>query len=323
MEKILNIFINTIYDYDFFDEFKAELKLIAPNAAITIASNKNVETDAMENAEIILGWMSEEQIKKAKNLKWLQLPSAGADRHTNKSLYCNNDIRLTSSSGVFSVAMAEHILGLMISFNRHLHFYARFQAEKRWNPMKAGRNIAGSTVGIIGLGDIGSEVAKRVHALGAVVVAVKRSPCVTPTYVDEMFFGEEGIDNLIKKCDYIILALPNTNNTNGVISEERLKNMKPGCFIVNVGRGSAIDQQALIKALHEGWIAGAGLDVTTPEPLPSDNPLWGMPNVLITPHASGYSAYNMEKILSVFKENLKRYVEAKPLINLIDFDAGY
>lgn len=323
MGKVLNIFIDTVYDYDFFDEFKTELKLIAPNAAITIASIKKAETDTIENAEVILGWMSEDQIRKAKNLKWLQLPSAGVDGHTNKSLYCNHDIRLTSASGVFSVAMAEHVLGLMISFNRNLHFYARFQAEKRWNSMKAGRNIAGSTVGIIGFGDIGSEVAKRVHALGAVVVAVKRSPCVTPTYVDEMLFGEEGIDNLIKKCDYIILTLPNTNNTNGIISEKRLKSMKPGCFIVNVGRGSAIDQQALIKALHEGWIAGAGLDVTTPEPLPSDNPLWGMSNVLITPHASGYSAYNIEKILNIFKENLKRYVEAKPLINLIDFDAGY
>ena len=323
MKKLLNIFINTVDDFEFNESFAAELKLIAPNAEITIASGKSEDSYALENAEIILGWINNDQIAKAKNLKWLQLPSAGFDECTDKSLYHNSDIRLTNARGIYGVSMAEHVLGLIISFNRNLHYYARFQTEKRWNPMKAGKNILGSTVGIIGLGDIGSEVAKRMHALGAVVVAVKRSPSETPEYVNELFFGEEGIDSLVKKCDYIILTLPITSKTKNVISEARLKSMKPGCFIVNVGRGMLIDQEALIKALNKGWIGGAGLDVTTPEPLPSDNPLWGMYNVLITPHASGDSAYNTEKILVIFKENLKRYIDAKPLINSIDFSAEY
>jgi phosphoglycerate dehydrogenase-like enzyme len=248
MKKLLNVFINVGDRFEINESLTTKLKLLDSKVEVTIASDKNGDSYALENAEIIWGWLKDDQFAKAKNLKWLQLPSAGFDKHTDKRLYCNSDIRLTNSRGVYGVSMAEHVLGLIISFNRNLHHYARFQKEKHWSRMKPGKNIIGSTVGIVGLGDIGSEVAKRMHALGAIVIAVKRSPSETPEHVSELFFGEEGIDSLVKKSDYIILTLPITSKTKNIISEARLKSMKPGCFIVNVGRGTLIDQKALIKA---------------------------------------------------------------------------
>jgi phosphoglycerate dehydrogenase-like enzyme len=175
---------------------------------------------------------------------------------------------------------------------------------------------------VIGLGSIGTEVARRSAALGATVLAVRRRPSETPPFVTELA-GEDGIDRLLPRCDYVVLALPATRRTQRVLSAERLGLMKRGSFVVNIGRGALIDQDALIAALADGRLGGAGLDVSTPEPLPADSPLWQMPNVIITPHASGSSPTNDDRRFEIFAANLRRFAAGEPLENLVDFDEGY
>jgi phosphoglycerate dehydrogenase-like enzyme len=259
----------------------------------------------------------------AKKLKWLHLPSAGADGYTTYELYCNKEeIRITNSSGVFGLPIAEHIFAMILSHNHNLQDYAYHKAEKKWRRIHSAKDFYASTIGIIGLGDIGTEVAKRAKAWGARVLVVKRTLTETPEYIDQLYRLEE-IDEVLKQSDYIILALPNTAKTVGLISEQKLRMMKPGAFLVNIGRGVLIDQEALIKALREGWIGGAGLDVTEPEPLPADSPLWELPNVIITPHASGGSPTNDQRRFQIFYQNLLRYRDKLPLENMVDFIEGY
>ena len=172
------------------------------------------------------------------------------------------------------------------------------------------------------LGDIGSEVAILGKAFGAKVIALKRTPGERPAYVDELY-GMEELDRVLAQSDYLVLALPNTPETKGIMSAERIALLKPEAFIVNVGRGSAICQEALICALQEGRIAGAGLDVTVPEPLPSDSPLWKMPNVIITSHSSGTSPGNWSRYAALIQENFTRYIDGKQLANQVDFNLKY
>jgi len=284
-------------------------------------TRESVQEDYLD-AEIIIGQPNPKYLKKAEKLKWVQLSSAGADHVADASLYANADVILTNSSGVYGKPIAEHVFAMILAFNRNLMQYERNRQNCIWAPVLPMRDIYGSTMCIIGLGDIGSEVAIRGKAFGARIIAVKRTVGNCPPYVDELY-GTDDIDKVLPRADYVVLALPNTPETRGILSEERIAMLKPEAFIVNVGRGSAICQEALIRALQEGRVAGAGLDVTEPEPLPAESPLWKMPNVIITSHTSGFSAQNWNRHAEIISENLARYVEGKPLINRVDFMAKY
>ncbi len=298
-----------------------QIKAAASGYTVTYVRDSDVTQEMVEKAEIIFGFLKPEQFAAAKTLQWLQLPSAGAD-YINHNLFYNKDLRITNSSGVYGLPIAEHVFSMILSFNHNLQSYAYHKADRKWSRIYEAKDFWGSTVGIIGLGDIGSGVAVRAKAWGAKVLAVKRTITERPEYVDELYTLEE-IDEVLKQSDYVVLCLPGTAKTRSVITEERLRLMKPDSFLVNIGRGSLIDQEALIKALRENWIGGAGLDVMEPEPLPQDNPLWELPNVIITPHASGYSPTNDRRHFKIFYDNLKRYLEKKPLNNMVDLKEGY
>ncbi len=321
-ERQIEILIMTDLYFNINDEQINLVKDTAQNAVVTVVPNKGATDEMIAKAEIIFGSPKPSKLMLAQNLKWLQLPSAGADRYVNKSLYMNKNVILTNSSGVYGIPIAEHVLAMILSFNRNLHEYSLLKKEKKWHIISETREFYGSTVGVIGLGDIGHEVTKRAKALGARVLAVKRNLSEKPYYVDELY-TTENIYEVLKQSDYIVLTLPSTDKTRGIISEESLKIMKPNAFLVNVGRGDLIDQEALIKALENKWIAGAGLDVMTPEPLPQDSPLWEMPNVMITQHSSGLSKVNDERRMKIFIENLKRYLKNEKMINTVDFNEGY
>lgn len=280
-----------------------------------------VQEDYLD-AEVIIGQPNPEYLKTAKKLKWVQLSSAGADHLADESLYANNDVILTNAGGVYGKPIAEHVFAMILSFNRNLMQYERNRQNCTWAPVLPVRDFYGSTVGIIGLGDIGREVAVRAKAFGARVLAVKRTVGDRPPYVDELYSVNE-LDRVLPQSDYLILALPNTPETKGILSEERIAKIKRGAFIVNVGRGTAICHEALIRALQDGRLAGAGLDVTDPEPLPADSPLWKMPNVIITSHTSGFSPHNWNRQAELIRENLERYAEGRTLINRVDFKAKY
>ena len=322
MSKTMDILVMTNHFFPMCEADIEQIKKINPGIHMTVINHKEVTLEMLQKAEIIFGWPPIEQLPKALKLKWLHLPSAGADYYTIRENYYNQEIQVTNSSGVFGLPIAEHVFAMILSYNRNLQEYAYHKLEKKWNGIRNVRDFYGSTIGVIGLGDIGMEVAKRAKAWGARVLAVKRTLEKKPEYVDQLYTTEE-IDVVLEQSDYIVLALPNTPRTVGMITEERLKKMKSHSFIVNIGRGSVIDQDALIKALKENWIGGAGLDVTTPEPLPEESLLWELPNVIITPHASGNSPTNQSRRLDIIINNLKRYIDNLPLENLVSFEECY
>lgn len=321
-EKKVNILVLTNKIFTLSDQYRSMIEDVTKGGHITVTPHRNVTEEMLTEADIIFGWPKEEEINKAVNLSWLHLPSAGADTYIEPNLYLNKDVLLTTSSGVYGMPIAEHVIAMILSYNRNLQVYALLKQEKIWDNNHTTRDFYGSTIGIIGFGDIGNELAIRAKALGARVLIVKRKPSTMPEYVDKQYITED-IDEVLRQADCIVLTLPATEKTKGIISRERLNVMKQDAFLVNIGRGELIDQDALIEALKENKIGGAGLDVMTPEPLPVENPLWELPNVMISQHSSGISVGNDSRRAELFISNLKRYLNKETLINEVDFSEGY
>jgi phosphoglycerate dehydrogenase-like enzyme len=298
-----------------------KLQEIAPQAEITNVSEDEVTDDIITKADIIFGWPSEEQLDQAENLTWLQLPSAGADKYIDQDLY-QNEVKLTNATGVYGMPVAEQTLGMILAFNHNFPQYIKQQQENKWEAVSAKKDIYGSTFGILGFGDLGKEIARRANALGAEVLALKKTIKESPDYVTELYTPDQ-LNQVLKNSDYLVLTLPLTEETEGIISSNELKCMNDDALLVNVGRGELVVQEDLIEALANNSIGGAALDVTTPEPLPEENPLWELDNVLITPHCGGYSPTNPARLYELFSNNLQRYVKKKPLKNKVNFKTGY
>lgn len=320
MNKNILIITNKIFNLT--DDAEENILKIESEAEINTLHYKDVKESDIKNAEIIFGWPRYRHLEIADNLKWLHLPSAGVDNYADKALYINDDILLTNSSGVYGKPIAEHVIAMILSYNRNLPHYTLKKQENKWEKQYEVLDFFDSTVGIVGLGDIGGEVAKRASALGAKTIGFKKHKSEKPDYIDQQF-SSTGLDQLIKQSDYIILALPATKETEGIIDENKLKMMKKTAFLVNIGRGDLIEQKSLIKALKENWIAGAGLDVTSPEPLTKKSELWNLDNVILTQHSSGFSPTNDRRRFDLFYKNLTKYIDNKTLDNLVDFELGY
>lgn len=275
-------------------------------------------------ADVILGgFMSPEVLAKAVNCRWLQSPYAGVERIL-AAKWGNPEMILTNGRGIFGPNISEHVLGLILSFNRGLHLARDNQNRKIWEPRLPlpFQELTGATAGILGFGDIGRHVAKRLAAFDCRVLGFRQHPSA----------GEEGqgvyaIDRLpefLGSLDYLICALPETEKIVGFLNKNLLRLLPKHAIIVNVGRGSLIPAADLVQALEEGWIAGAALDVTSPEPLPVDSPLWAMPNVIITPHNSGFTAFFKQRALQIFFTNWQHFSETgSPRMNLVDPSLGY
>jgi phosphoglycerate dehydrogenase-like enzyme len=231
---------------------------------------------------------------------------------------------VTKISGANAVPVAEHCIGLMFALARRLPHWAEGQGEGRWLPREHSemRDISGSTLGIVGLGAIGSQLARRAKALGMRVLATKRRIYLKPDYVDELIPREE-LPRLIAQADFLSINCPETPETRGMMGEEELRIMKPTAYLINTARGGIVRQEALLRALKEGWIAGAALDVTTPEPLPAESELWSLPNIIIHPHTAGASPTVDDAKVSLFCENVRRYIQGQPLLNVVDKHLGY
>ncbi|HEY5625445.1 MAG TPA: D-2-hydroxyacid dehydrogenase, partial [Dehalococcoidia bacterium] len=257
-----------------------------------------------------------------------QLTSAGVDSLADHEVVRAPGVTVTTASGIHAATISEYIVGSMISFAKNFTKSLRSQDERTWQPYWP-QELEDATVGIIGLGAIGGRTAEVCRAMRMCVLAMRRS-CerrmsgeeAGEPAVDEMFPPAE-LHALLSESDYVVLALPLTGESTGLIGEAELAVMKPNGVIVNIARGRVIDQDALIRALREGRIAGAALDVTTPEPLPSDHELWGVPNVMITPHISGGTPRYMERAIELFCDNLRRYGDGEPLVNVVDPSRGY
>ncbi len=263
-------------------------------------------------------------LKNLLHLKWVQLLSAGADLYTKPGVLPENTL-LTCATGAYGNSMSEYMICTVLNLMMDFPYYRDNQKKHIWKKSNHIRHIEGSTVLIIGLGNIGSEFAKRYKALGGTVIGVKRTMVTDkPDYVNELYTVEK-LDKLIPRADVVVLCLPSTKDTNKIFGKQKIELMKKTSFLINVGRGSAVDTNALSDALYAEKIAGAALDVTDPEPLPSDHPIWDAPNTVITPHISGgwEVPENTKRVLAIVYENLRRYEKGQPLINIVDRKTGY
>lgn len=264
-----------------------------------------------------------EALTRARRLRWVQAGTAGVDRLLAQGLD-QRDVLLTNASGAHGVPMAELILSMMMAFATGLHTLIRAQPQRgRVGQQVIGDKfeLAGQTLCVVGLGDIGGTLARKGRALGLRVLGIRRSAQPSPD-VDACYLSGERLQ-VLPQADHVALCLPLTAETRGLVGEAELRAMKPSAYIYNVGRGGSIDANALLRALDAGWIAGAGLDVTDPEPLPDDSPLWKRPNVILSQHTSGSSPYNADRITTIFLENLGRYLRDEPLLHVVDKALGY
>jgi phosphoglycerate dehydrogenase-like enzyme len=305
-----------------------QLQAEFPTITITLVQNPERRRIELADSDVLFAVrFSPEDFRAAKQLQWLHLSSAGAT-HVLFPEMIESDVIVTNSRGLYGIPIAEHVLGMMIILARKLHDAYRFQLEGKWPRREmfarypTFSELHGQTVGIIGLGDIGLAVAERTKALGMRVIATKRKVEAVPPCVDALL-RPEGLPQLLQESAFVVIAAPLTPETQGLIGEQELRLMKPSAYIFNVGRGAIIQEAVLVRALKEGWIAGAGLDVTEVEPPPTDSELFRLPNVILTPHYSGLRSNYWKHALAIFTSNLKRFLRGEPLEKVVDKRAGY
>lgn len=275
--------------------------------------------------EVIYGMPKPGELKDFTNLKWFCGSFAGVDAYLDESLYPSPEVMLSNSSGAYGVTIAEHIVMVTLMLLRHAPVYCAEQAAGRWGEVMPMRSIIGSTITVVGTGDIGTEFARRAKALGAKSIrGVRRTKKAADPAFDEIHTNDE-LDGLLPDTDILVLALPATGETKGILSAERIALLPASAYVVNVGRGSAIDQAALIDALNGGRLAGAALDVFAQEPIPAGDPAWTAKNLLITPHISGQMSlgYTRDRNVELFCEDLERYGRGEKPLRLVDRKIGY
>ena len=287
--------------------------------------------DAMSEAEVLFGFWGPALIDlyptvdalkaEAPNLRWLQLTSAGMDRAAKSGLL-ESDIMVTSASGLHATPIGEYVLALMLMFCKQAHTFVRAQARKEWVRFMP-QELYGKTIGVVGMGHIGAEVARLSKAFGCRILAIRRS--ATERTEDELAetLPPSDLPYLLEQSDFVVLATPLTEETRHLIGTAELQTMKSSAVLINIARGPVVDQDALIAALKSGEIAGAGLDVFEQEPLPEDSELWDMENVIMSPHISGGTEIYNQRATGIFRDNLKRYIAGERLNNLADPARGY
>ena len=276
-------------------------------------------------ADATFGVCSAEVLKAAQHLEWIQWPAAGVERCVQQPLLRERSPLVTNLQRTMGPSIAEHVIAMMLSLSRHFEDFYREQALGHWKAADSApelEDVGGKTVLIAGLGGIGTEVARRAHALGMRVVATRASGREGPDFVSYVGLPDE-LPKLAKDADFVVNCLPLTPETTGIFNRQFFAAMKPSAYFISIGRGRSTVTADLTAALNEGTIAGAGLDVVDPEPLPADNPLWHAPHVLITPHISANTAVAERTRDAVLLENLRRYVAGDPMLSVVDIGKGY
>jgi phosphoglycerate dehydrogenase-like enzyme len=288
--------------------------------------------EAVAGAEVYLGFGFSPDLFAAATrphdiLRWVHSGSAGVSSALTAE-FVASDVTLTNSAGIHAPPIAETIIGMMLHFARGLDYSVRAQQRGEWfkTPFEQEpdvvREIAGGTVGIYGFGGIGRELAWRATALGMTVLATRRSDRTAPPGV-ELLRGDDALDELLERSDYVVIAAPSTAETRGSINAAALRRMKKSAVLINVARGDIIDDDALIDALRNHRLRGAALDAFNPEPLPPQSEYWSLPNVLITPHVSATTSQYWRRETDLIVENIERYLGGRPLRNVVDKNAGY
>lgn len=276
--------------------------------------------------------------EQAPRLKWVQGHIAGVEHLIDHPLA--SKVQLTTVSGIHTPAMGEYVMAMILSFSHHLPKFLDHQDRAEWPKGRwdifVPRELRGATLGIIGYGSLGREIARLADVFGMNVLATKRDVrhiedegwCLEGTgdvhaQVVRRLYPPQALKSMLRECEYVVLTVPLTPDTRKMIGVAELKAMPPDAFLINVSRGSVLDEEALVRALKAGALGGAALDVFETEPLPQDSPLWSIPNVIISPHVSGFTPHYDKRALTVFEGNLRRYVDGQPLLNVVDSQRGY
>ena len=295
---------------------ESDLRDIASVSNEVEVINAKTEEEALQvitNVDAIYGTITPALLEKAEQLRWLQTAFIGLERTMFPALI-ESDIVMSNMAGIFSDVIADHILAYILFFARGFHIYMRRQLERNWETGVPVIHLANQTLGIIGLGGIGKEIARRCAACEMRVIATDAKQREKPDFVDALW-RNDGLDDLLEESDFVVSCVPHTPDTVKLIGWEQLQRMKTTAYFINISRGVIVDLTALTRALEKGEIAGAGLDVFETEPLPADHPLWGMENVIITPHTAEVSAHIQQRRIALVKDNLRRYISGEPLQN--------
>jgi phosphoglycerate dehydrogenase-like enzyme len=336
--------IQVLCTLGFTDEQLSQLWAVSPRLRVTQQTCHNAEEVAEALADhaaievLYTFFLPPSALDLAPRLRWLQLHSAGAD-HLLEHPVMQGNVDITTNSGIHATPIAEYVFASMLAHRWRVPLWTHCQREGEWPSGRwrlfARPELRGSTLGIVGYGSIGREVGRLGRAFGMRVLALRRSAgrvergyAVQDTgdpegVIPDQVFRVEALHEMLAACDYVVIALPSTRDTHHFIGEPELRAMKPTAYLVNIARGAIVEEAALVRALREDWIAGAGLDVFEEEPLPAESPLWDLENVLISPHVAGFTPHYDERAVALFTRNLGRFLAGEPLLNLVDKVRGY
>lgn len=334
--------LSVLITLPFPDELIKRLEAISPALQLHVFPARTAEElpeDLLPDIEILYTLRALPDPENVPNLEWIQLHFAGVDHVVGHPLL-REDIQVTTLSGAAAPQMAEFAVMSMLALGHHLSMLLHDPPERRWADDRFKRyrptEFRGSTVGIIGYGSIGREIARISHAMGARLLVSKhdlknpedrgymRRGLGDPNAIlPERIYPSQALPSMVSECDFIVITVPLTSETRGLIGEKVFKAMKSTAYLIDVSRGGVVDHGALVSALNEGRLAGAALDVYPVEPLPEGSPLWEMPNVILSPHVAGASAQYYARAVELFAENLERYLAGRPLLNLYDPSRGY
>jgi phosphoglycerate dehydrogenase-like enzyme len=303
----------------------AWLQEVAPGVELVRASSMRDAAGAADGADAVIG-ACDARVVQSTSVRWIQTYNAGMEHCLAAADFTRRDVLLTNMQRVAGPAMAEHVVAMMLAFARSLPAYFDVQRQRRWDRMPPGAppafTLEGKTVLVVGLGGIGTEVGRRAAALGMTVLATRATPRPAPDFVSELGLAD-ALTRFTPRADIVVNTLPLTDATRGQFNAAVFATMKRGAYFINVGRGQTVVTDDLVAALRSGQLAGAGLDVVDPEPLPPDHPLWTMPNVIITPHSSSDSDVDEVSRWLVVRENLRRYVAGERMLSVVDPARGY
>ncbi|MGD8633559.1 MAG: D-2-hydroxyacid dehydrogenase [Anaerolineales bacterium] len=335
--------LHILFTVSFPSDLLKRVRELSPDIKLHIHPTRKAEElpeDLLNRIEVLYTISTLPDPDLVPNLRWIQSHYAGLDHIADHPLLHSEGIVVTSMSGASAPQMAEFALMSILASGHHLPEIMRSTPEERWDESRYTLfepvELRGSTVGIVGYGSIGREVARQCQALGAEVLAIKHDlkELADQGYmlaglgdpqadIPKRIYPPEAVKSMASLCDFIVVTVPLTSETTGMIGEAVFKAMKPNAFLIDISRGSVVDHGALIEALNSGHLAGAALDVYPIEPLPESSPLWEMKNVILSPHLAGASPHYMSRAIELFAANLKRYLNDEPLMNVYEPDEEY
>ena len=309
------------------DGFVEQLQTEFPEVEFVTAMSAEEQLSAAGDADVICGWPdSPEVVEAASRLRWIHCPGTGIDKiMAELPALADSDVVLTNARGPHANPMADHVLWMMLSLSHRGRQMAEDQRLGQWDADKylhAFVELSGSTMGILALGDIGKAVARRAYGFDIDVYAVDVNPVTPPPQVKEVW-GMERLDELLQMCDWFVVTAPLTSESRGLIDSRRIGLLKDSAYLIVISRGGIVDEDALADALQDGRLAGAGIDATEIEPLPQESPLWGLDNVVLSPHASALTPQMYEGRRQIFRENMRRFLGNEPFLYVCDKRAGF